>query len=85
MGIAIGIGIHSTAYSPKSVAALLVNGILDSVSGGILIYVALVNLIAAEMGVGARAFHVLPKRLKFLYFVALYGGVAAMAVIGRWV
>jgi zinc transporter 1/2/3 len=85
VGIAVGIGIHSTTYNPKSVASLLVNGILDSVSGGILIYVALVNLITAEMGVGARSFHLLSKKLKLLYFTSLYGGVAAMAVIGRWV
>ena len=84
-GIAIGIVVHSTTYSPKSVVSLLVNGILDSVSGGILIYVALVNLITAEMGASARSFNVLPKRLKFLYFMSLYAGVAAMAVIGRWV
>jgi len=66
VGIGIGIGIHSKTYNPKSIASLLVNGIFDSVSGGILIYVALVNLITAEMGVGAHAFHTLRKRLKFL-------------------
>ncbi|UJR21677.1 hypothetical protein I4U23_024754 [Adineta vaga] len=84
VGIAIGIGIHTKTYNPKSIASLLVNGILDSVSAGILIYIALVNLITAEMGVGAHAFHQLKKRLKFLYFIALYAGVAAMSVVGRW-
>jgi zinc transporter 1/2/3 len=84
VGIGIGIGIHSTTYNPKSTTSLLVNGILDSISGGILIYVALINLITAEMGVGAHTFHSLSKRLKLLYFVALYAGVAAMSVIGRW-
>ncbi|CAF1534130.1 unnamed protein product [Adineta ricciae] len=84
VGIAIGIGIHSGTYNPKSVAALMVNGVLDSVSGGILIYVALVNLMAAEMGVGAHAFFALKKRFKVLYFAALYLGAALMAVIGRW-
>jgi zinc transporter 1/2/3 len=85
VGIAVGIGIQSKTYNPKSVLSLLINGILDSVSGGILIYVALVNLINVEMGAGAQTFHSLSKRLKFLYFVALYAGVAVMAVIGRWV
>ncbi len=84
VGIGIGIGIHSKTYNPKSIASLLVNGIFDSISAGILIYVALVNLITAEMGVGAHAFHTLRKRLKFLYFIALYAGVGAMAIIGRW-
>ena len=84
IGIAIGIGIHAHTYNPKSVSSLLVNGILDSVSAGILIYVALVNLITAEMGVGAHSFHGLKTRLKVLYFVALYAGAGAMAVVGRW-
>jgi zinc transporter 1/2/3 len=84
VGIAIGIGIHSGTYNPKSLAALMVNGVLDSVSAGILIYIALVNLMAGEMGVHAHAFFLLKKRLKFLYFAALYLGAAAMAVIGRW-
>ncbi|CAF0803063.1 unnamed protein product [Adineta ricciae] len=84
IGIAIGIGIHSGTYNPKSVSYLLSTGILDSFAAGILIYVALVNLITAEMGVNAHGFNRLSKRLKFAYFVALYLGVAAMAVIGRW-
>ncbi|UJR27588.1 hypothetical protein I4U23_008869 [Adineta vaga] len=84
LGIGIGIGIHSGTYNPKSVSYLLSTGILDSFSAGILIYVALVNLITAEMGANAHAFHNSSRRLKFVYFVALYLGAAAMAVIGRW-
>ncbi|CAF3464343.1 unnamed protein product [Rotaria socialis] len=84
IGIAIGIGVHITTYNPKSVAALLSTGILDAASTGILIYVALVDLIAAEMGPGAHRFFELKTRVKILYFIALYLGAAFMAVIGRW-
>ncbi|CAF3489208.1 unnamed protein product [Rotaria socialis] len=84
VGIAIGIGIHSGAYNPNSVTSLLVTGILDAIAGGILIYVALVNLIAADMGLHTSEFYSFSKRLKFLYYGALYLGAAAMAVIGRW-
>jgi zinc transporter 1/2/3 len=84
VGIAIGIGIHSGIYNPKSVSTLLVTGILDSFAAGVLIYVSLVNLITAEMGANAHAFYLLRTRLKLLYYTALYLGVAAMAVIGRW-
>lgn len=84
LGIAIGIGIHSGTYNPKSVVALLTTGILDSLAAGVLIYVALVNLITAEMGANAHGFYSLRARLKLLYFIALYLGAAAMAVIGRW-
>jgi zinc transporter 1/2/3 len=84
VGIAIGIGIHAGTYNPKAVSSLLVTGILDSLAAGILIYVALVNLINAEMGTNAHTFYSLRNRLKFLYFAALYLGVAAMAIVGRW-
>jgi zinc transporter ZupT len=84
IGIAIGIGIHAGTYNPESVVSLLVTGILDSLAAGILIYVALVNLINAEMGPNAHGFYALSTRLKLLYFGALYLGVAAMSVIGRW-
>ncbi|CAF4553454.1 unnamed protein product [Rotaria sp. Silwood1] len=84
VGIAIGIGIHSGTYNPKSVSSLLATGILDSLAAGVLIYVALVNLITTEMGVHALEFHALSNRLKLLYFAALYLGVTAMAIIGRW-
>jgi zinc transporter 1/2/3 len=84
IGMCIGIGIHSKTYNPKSVSSLLVNGILDSISAGILIYVALVNLITVEMGVGAHTFHSLKNGFKVLYFLALYAGAGAMAIVGRW-
>jgi zinc transporter 1/2/3 len=84
VGIAIGIAIHSGTYNQKSVAALIVNGVLDSGSAAILIYVALINLMAGEMGIQAHAFFLLENRFKVLYFAALYFGAVAMAVIGRW-
>jgi len=84
IGIAIGIGIHSGTYNPKAVSSLLVSGILESLSGGVLIYIALVNLISAEMGSNAHGFFSLSTKLKVLYFISLYLGAGAMAVIGRW-
>ncbi|CAF3543878.1 unnamed protein product [Rotaria sp. Silwood1] len=84
VGIAIGIGVHLNTYNPKSLVALMTTGVLDSVSSGILIYVALVNLMAGEMGVGAHGFLQLRKRVKCLYFIALYIGAAVMAILGRW-
>ena len=84
VGVAVGIIIHNQTYNEKSVTSLLINGMLDSLSAGILIYVALVNLINADMGPGAVAFQKLNKKMKLLYYLSLYAGVAAMAVVGRW-
>ncbi|XP_010526061.1 PREDICTED: zinc transporter 9 [Tarenaya hassleriana] len=47
LGIAVGTAV-SSSYDPHSAAALATEGILDSISAGILIYMALVDLIAAD-------------------------------------
>ncbi|XVE78479.1 hypothetical protein DITRI_Ditri13aG0148700 [Diplodiscus trichospermus] len=47
VGIAIGIGI-SNIYNESSPTALIVEGMLDAASAGILIYMALVDLLAAD-------------------------------------
>lgn len=47
IGMAIGLGVRTT-YSPESVTASIVSGILDSISSGILLYTGLVELLAHE-------------------------------------
>ena len=47
IAIAIGLGVRKT-FAPGSQTALMVNGIFDSISAGILIYTGLVELMAHE-------------------------------------
>lgn len=47
IGMAIGLGLRAT-YDPSSQIALLVSGILDAISSGILLYTGLVELLAHE-------------------------------------
>ncbi|KAA3471315.1 zinc transporter 3-like [Gossypium australe] len=47
LGIGIGIGISNT-YNENSPTALVVEGMLNAASAGILIYMALVDLLAAD-------------------------------------
>ena len=47
ISIAIGLGVRN-AYTPGSQTALIVNGVFDSISAGILIYTGLVELMAHE-------------------------------------
>ncbi|ORY93609.1 Zinc/iron permease [Syncephalastrum racemosum] len=82
LGTAIGVGISST-YNPQSSAALLAQGIFDSLSAGILIYVSLVNLLASEMIYDER-FKKMRKSTKITSFVCMYAGAAVMAIIGLW-
>lgn len=79
-GIAIGIGI-SSIYNENSPTALLVQGFLLSASAGILIYMALVDLLAADF--------MNPKmlcnfRLQVGANFTLLLGASLMSVLARW-
>ena len=45
--MAIGLGLRAT-YDPQSATALIVSGILDAISSGILLYTDLVEFMAHE-------------------------------------
>ena len=47
IAIAVGLGVRNT-YAPGSQTSLIVNGVFDSISAGILIYTGLVELMAHE-------------------------------------
>ncbi|KAI7820193.1 Zinc/iron permease [Gamsiella multidivaricata] len=82
IGAAIGIGISNT-YSANSKSSLLVEGIFDSISTGILLYMGYVNLLAIEfnLNVGLKKES---KKVKSMCFLALWFGAAVMAIIGRF-
>ncbi|KAK9761587.1 hypothetical protein K7432_013413 [Basidiobolus ranarum] len=82
IGVAIGVGIHET-YNGNSATNLLVTGIFDSISAGILIYMAFVNLIATEFQNNPR-FMSERGSVKCVYYVAMWLGAGVMALIGRW-
>ena len=79
-GVALGIGIASS-YNPGSRAALGVSGVLDSVSAAILIYAALVDLIAADFL--TKRFRA-DKRLQVGGYCALLLGAGLMSLIAIW-
>ncbi|GJJ74335.1 solute carrier family 39 (zinc transporter), member 1/2/3 [Entomortierella parvispora] len=82
LGVALGIGIRES-YNGGSVTALIVQGTFDSCSAGILLYTALVQLIASEMN-GNKNFRDMSTKDQVTQFVALWLGAAAMAVVGKW-
>ncbi|GLJ17948.1 hypothetical protein SUGI_0315060 [Cryptomeria japonica] len=80
VGIAVGIGI-SSSYDENSQTALVVQGLFDAASSGILIYMALVDLIAADF--------LTPRMRKNLSlqmwcYAALFLGAGAMALLAIW-
>ena len=70
-------------FNANAAGALLASGILDSLSAGVLLYVALVQLLGPLMTDSAwlRAAR---WPLQVAAFGALWGGAAVMAVIGKW-
>ncbi|KAH9625834.1 hypothetical protein KSS87_010123 [Heliosperma pusillum] len=80
VGIAIGIGI-TNVYNENSPTALIVQGLLDAVAAGILIYMALVDLLAQDF--------MNPKvqsntRLFLGANIALLLGAGFMALLAIW-
>ena len=82
IGIAIGLAIRYT-YDSQSQTALLVQGIFDSISAGILLYAAMVELLAADfiMGAELRRSRTIVQVSAFV-LILLGGGI--MALIGKF-
>uniref|UniRef100_K3WVH3 Zinc/iron permease n=1 Tax=Globisporangium ultimum (strain ATCC 200006 / CBS 805.95 / DAOM BR144) TaxID=431595 RepID=K3WVH3_GLOUD len=82
VGMAIGIAIRTT-YSSTSTTALWVQGILNCVAGGILLYTGLVELLTYHMTTN-NEFLGRSGKQRFLLYLACWLGAGAMALIGKW-
>ncbi|XP_072982835.1 zinc transporter 4, chloroplastic-like isoform X2 [Typha latifolia] len=80
-GIGLGIAVAST-YDPGSPSGMLTDGILDSISAGILIYMALVGLIADDF-VGHQKTS--SSRLQLACYVSVFMGAMFMSSLALWV
>jgi zinc transporter 1/2/3 len=81
VSIAIGLGVRTT-YMPESKVSMIVQGVLNAISAGFLIYSGLVELLAKDFLFDAER----TKQLGRLSFMVVYVflGAATMAVIGYW-
>ncbi|KAI9015760.1 Zinc/iron permease [Phycomyces nitens] len=82
IGVAIGIGIHSS-FNANSSSSILASAILDSLSAGILLYNAYVSLMSLEINHNVE-FRRAPFVRKAVCFLSMYVGAAIMALIGKW-
>lgn len=81
IAIAIGLGVRES-YQGNSYTALIVSGVLDAISTGILLYTGFVELLA-------RDFIFNPRRTKKLWYMSLQlfvflWGAGLMALLGKW-
>ncbi|XWS72454.1 hypothetical protein CRYUN_Cryun02cG0041100 [Craigia yunnanensis] len=79
-GIGIGTAIASF-YNSYSPAALVIEGILDSLSAGILVYMALVDLIAADFLSKRMSCNF---RLQVISYFTLFLGAGLMSSLAIW-
>ncbi|XP_065858787.1 zinc transporter 1-like [Euphorbia lathyris] len=80
VGIGIGIGI-SQFYNENTSTAIIVEGILSSVSAGILIYMALVDLLAQDF---MNPIIQSNFRLQLSAYLSLLLGMASMSMLAIW-
>ena len=82
IAIAIGLGLRET-YAPGSATSLIVNGVFDSISAGILIYTGLVELMAHEF-----MFSSAMRKASIKTVLSAFGimtlGAGLMALLGKW-
>jgi len=79
VGCWVGIGVASS-YSPDSQTAVWVTGTLNGVTGGMLLYTALLTFMAEEFSrsdLGGRA-------VKRRMYACMLLGAAAMALLAIW-
>lgn len=82
VAIAVGIGIRES-FAPGSNQTLIVNGIFDSISAGILLYTGLVELMAHEFMFNSEM-----RKAKMGMVLGAFGcmclGAGLMALLGKW-
>jgi zinc transporter 1/2/3 len=81
ISIAIGLGVRTT-YVPGSKTSLIIQGVLNAISAGILIYTGLVELLARDFLFDPCR---TKRRSKLLFMVCCTMlGAGIMALIGKW-
>ncbi|PYH99060.1 putative plasma membrane low affinity zinc ion transporter [Aspergillus ellipticus CBS 707.79] len=82
IAIAIGLGVRNS-YSTDGATTLIVSGVFDSISAGILIYTALVELMAHEF-MFSTSMRKAPIHVVLSAFGLLCLGAMLMALLGKW-
>jgi zinc transporter 1/2/3 len=82
VAIAIGLGVRTT-FTPGSQRTMIINGVFDSISAGILIYTGLVELMAHEFMFNPEMRKSSIKMMLFAFFCMCLGA-GIMALLGKW-
>lgn len=80
LGIALGIGL-SSSYEENSPTGLITVGVLNASSAGLLIYMALVDLLAADF-MGSKLQGSIKLQVKS--YMAVLLGAGGMSLVAKW-
>lgn len=80
LGQAIGLGVHNL-YDPLSAAGLLMVGIMNAISSGLLLFAGLVQLLAEDF-LTEKSYETLTGRRRVQAFMAVVTGAGLMAGVG---
>lgn len=81
-GQAIGLGVHGL-YDPAGEMGLLMVGVMNAVSTGLLLFAGLVELLAEDF-LSDRSYDVLKGRRRIEACAAVVAGGGLMALVGAW-
>lgn len=82
LGQAIGLIVHKF-YDPQSQTGLLMVGVMNAVSSGLLLFAGLVQLLAEDF-LTEKSYKTLKGRTRVNAFLAVAGGATLMAVVGAF-
>ncbi|KAI8287719.1 hypothetical protein K4K59_006883 [Colletotrichum sp. SAR11_240] len=80
IGQAIGLATRNT-YDPDSAFGLIIVGVFNAISSGLLLYAALVDLLAEDF-LSEEANRILSKKDKITAFCYVLAGAAGMSIVG---
>jgi zinc transporter 1/2/3 len=82
IAIAIGLGVRESLQT-EAATMLIVNGVFDAISGGILMYTGLVELLAHEFMFNPEM-RKAGFKMQFFAYLCVCAGVALMALLAKW-
>lgn len=82
LGQAIGIATH-TLYSPDSTTGLLMVGIMNAISAGLLTFTSLIDLLAEDF-LSDESWKTMRGKTRVTAGLLVFAGAAGMSLIGAW-
>ncbi|KAI0378896.1 Zinc/iron permease [Hypomontagnella monticulosa] len=82
VGQAIGLAARS-AYSPDSEVGLVLVGVMNAISAGLLVFASLVELLAEDL-LTNESWAILRGKRRAVAFVLIFAGAVCMSLVGAW-